>query len=243
MADHPKWDFWVPNIHVSEDEDGAISITQTLLDSHQDIRADQFELNVSNWCTVKNFFWTAQQAALISFLRDPEAVNCTEAYMADDLDFGESSGEEAEKRFALVHAIDDLTDLIREAQDKGVLTQPMRREVYIEWALLNGIDIPQQVQDSVKDTWLRLSRAPQESVGAGSPRVTEGHQKRRANNLQKILLAALVEGNLMDRDVKDLAKKFDKFLKVKVEEEGDDDLKVSAKTIRDRINDAKDLLR
>src|SRR5690242_12159759 len=105
MIDHPKWDFWVPDITVSEEEDGSRLIAETLLDSHDDIRADQFALKISDWCTVKNFFWTAQQAALISFFRDPETVSCTEEYIADDPDFGQflSSGEEAEQRWALVH--------------------------------------------------------------------------------------------------------------------------------------------
>jgi hypothetical protein len=74
MADHPAWDYFMYETL----PDGRKREFYRYHLEYNDIRADNYDLDLEEWCGMKHFYWTAQEAALISFDRDPNKVELSE---------------------------------------------------------------------------------------------------------------------------------------------------------------------
>jgi hypothetical protein len=81
MADHSAWDRFM---YETRPDGRQRELDRTCCDEN-DIRHARFDLNqfdAEDWCGPKHFFWSPQEAALISFYRDPSKV-----WLSDDKDF------------------------------------------------------------------------------------------------------------------------------------------------------------
>jgi hypothetical protein len=151
MADFPAWDYWAWD----DLPDGRRKIVDTtdwaLWES--DIRNNIYALDVKKWCGRKRFYWTPQEAALISFGRDPDKVERTEDdFVFHDDVFGPSSSDDDDdqkKSYELRQYIFDVHEAILHALEAGELPRRIPRERYIEWATDAGIDVPLSVVEAI----------------------------------------------------------------------------------------------
>lgn len=153
MADFPAWDYWaweqLPGGRQRPVETGNSFLSES------DIRNDIYDLDVKNWCRRKHFFWTAQEAALISFGRDPDKVERTkDDFVFHDEVYGPPDNDEDDSRQKdneLRQYITDVHEAILHAQETEVLKPRIPRERYIEWAEGEGIDVPRFVVEAVEE--------------------------------------------------------------------------------------------
>src|ERR1700733_594698 len=111
MGDHPYWDYW----RYEDIEDyGKFPIDHVKDLDVGDWRNKKYDLNTKKWC--KEFYWDAEQAAKISFDRDPEKLK-----NAEDVSWDEEEDEEFKKHLGLQNHILALRDLIIDAQSKKLL--------------------------------------------------------------------------------------------------------------------------
>jgi hypothetical protein len=131
MADHPKWDYWM---YEDLGEGRLLPIDHFHPISDDDIRNDKYRVDRKKWC--RKYFWKPDEAALISFIRDPEKITA-ELISFDEDDF------QREEHVALCKHMSALCDLIVSEQGKGRLDHGFfPPEKYVEWAKQVGVSIP-----------------------------------------------------------------------------------------------------
>jgi hypothetical protein len=249
MTDHPDWNYWT----LEWISDSKYRDVATYLLSDSDIRSDRYDLDVEKWCNTKHFFWTAQEAALISFFRDPDLVERTEEdFIFHDEVYGlrPDADEDAKKNIELRQYITDLYELILDAQEQKELPGRLLRDVYIEWAALVGVDIPQPVLQALKaveregqhETRPDDLRDGVVSVDADQSKKQKGIQKYE-NNLLKIILALLIKSNLIEKSTGAMSNTLAEILRTKAHDQGDEDLNLGDETIKKRLDDAHELLK
>jgi hypothetical protein len=109
-----------------------------------DIRKDKYELDHKKWCS--KALWTADEAALISFSRDPAKVLNDGSLLSTEDEFHP-------EHVQLCNHINDLALLIGEAQQNKLLTTPVfLAQRFVEWATQLGVDFPPCVRAQVEAT-------------------------------------------------------------------------------------------
>src|SRR5438067_3675198 len=132
MAEHPAWDYWMCD---DLGNDRIISIHEGKSLSEADIRNEEYDLDVEKWC--REWYWEADEAATISFGRDPDKVKNAD----DSLPIVEA--EDRAKHNELIGHIDTLEGLIMEAQEQKLLLSPFfPPAMYVEWSRRVGVSIP-----------------------------------------------------------------------------------------------------
>ena len=147
MADYPAWNYWAWEQLLDGRQRPVETSDGVLYES--DIRNDMYWLDVNRWCKRGHFFWTPQEAALISFGRDPDKVDRTEDDFIFHDDFLRTDDEDGQKNVELRQFITDVYEAIRHAQVTGELRPRIAREAYIEWAKDEGIDVPHFVVEAI----------------------------------------------------------------------------------------------
>lgn len=251
MADRPDWNYWMRE-WISDSTYRNVETSSAYL-TENDIRRDEYDLDVNKWCWKKHFFWTAQEAALISFFRDPDKVERTD----DDFIFHNNvygvrgdDDEDGKKNIELRQYITDLYELILDAQEKKELPRRLLRDVYIEWAELVGVDIPQPVLQALKavERESQHETRPDDlrdgvvSVDTDQSKKQKGNTKYE-NNLLKILLALLIKSDLIEKSTGAMSNTLAEILLTKAHDQGDDELKVGHETIKKRLDEAHELLK
>jgi hypothetical protein len=104
-----------------------------------------------------------------------------------------------------------------DAQNEKELPQRIRREVYVEWCNLAGVDLPLSISDCQKNFEARLSafehELDQESDALDSeiaipvPKRSPSQSARADNNNLRIFLAVLLESKLIDAPLEDLSRR------------------------------------
>jgi hypothetical protein len=249
MAEHPDWNYWCYE-HLPEGGYREVETSGGFL-GEEDIRFNGYNLDVENWCSGKHFYWTAQEAALISFFRDPDKVERTE----DDFIFHEEvmgprdDDEDSKKNIELRQYITDLYGLIMRAQETRELPQRrLRRDLYIEWAQLEGVDIPQPVLDALKAVEREGQHATRAEVISDdgtsdglkdqSSKKFESQQTRVANNLRKIIAAILIYTKQDKKDLAALSTALESILNERGLEMADRRMFLKASKIQERLAEA-----
>ncbi len=255
MADRTPWDYWLYE-DLGNGRYRGIHDSGCHLDE-SDIRSDEYDIDVDAWC--RCHFWDAQEAALISFFRDPAKVERTSddfvlhneirgSYGRDDAD--------NEKNIELRNQITDLYDLIRQAQRQEVLPIFFRPVMYVDWAKRMGVSIPEPVAHALNrvkienehlDAAAKSKQAYLAGKGVPAPDESEekltSQQSRAVNNLVKILLAVLLKSKLINWDVIKLSRALEEILDDLSVSQEDPKLSVSADTVKGRLLEARDLLK
>jgi hypothetical protein len=235
MADHPRWNYWIDeNLGdgrlLPVDDDGWLP--------KGDIRKDTYNLDTKKWC--RKHLWTAEQAALISFSRDPYKV-------LTDNDLIPWNDEHHEEHAALAKHINKLYRLITDAQEQRILPEIFRPGMYIEWAKHVGVDFPPYIEaelDAVERERSRNADSAQQSddvVSNNTERTSEkkgrSQQTRLENNLRKIILALLIKAGLTNEKPDALSRKLEDILLK------EDTPYPKAGTIEERLTEVLDLLK
>lgn len=151
MADFPRWDYWLYE-NLSNATYRDVPRSGAFL-GENDIRHEDYDLDPAEWCHGKHFYWTAQEAALISFYRDPDKVERTEDdFILHDEVMGPlgDDDDDGKRNIQLRKHITALYCLIRDAQKNRDLPRLIRREVYVEWCDLVGVDVPQAILNELQ---------------------------------------------------------------------------------------------
>jgi hypothetical protein len=221
-----------------------------------DIRNKRYDLDATAWCR-KHYFWNAEEAALISFGRDPDKVVSRDEYVPRD-----NEDEDFKKHLELLDHIEKRVLLIKHAQEKGGLPEFFPPAMYIEWGKRSGFYIPKFVHaglEKVEREREAMSQGKRPSIFPGiyldpvemseddseqdAKKKGPSQQKKYENNLTKILLALLIKSDLIKKDPGDLSKTLAEILATKAHEEGDERLAVKDDTIKLRLKDAHELLK
>jgi hypothetical protein len=141
MGDHPQWDYWRYE-HI--EDYGSFPIDHVKDLNVGDWRNKKYDLDTKIWC--KAFFWNADEAAFISFNRDPAKLKNAEKFVSWD----EEEDEEFKKHIGLKNQILALRNLIVDSQSKKILTDIFRPEMYIEWANHVGVSIPSKIPQELE---------------------------------------------------------------------------------------------
>jgi hypothetical protein len=264
MTKFPSWDFWKFMTIDVTDRGRNFQSTVSIYDwadlVRTDIRNKKFDLDCNKWC--RENFWEADEAAAISFGRDPGKIKqhlSEHGYLGAD----EDNEEECADHEKLVEAINERQRLIEEAQAKEMLTKDFFRPgMYIDWGKRLGFQVPPEVEK-----W--LSNVERERRGEGKisgrfagmfiendstaiddnpspdkvakPKKNLGSQQVRLdNNLRKIILALLKKTALDKANPKKLAGELEEILDELAVEHSDKGLQLSSETILERLNEARD---
>jgi hypothetical protein len=239
MAEHPAWDYWM---YETIQDQRVISIYEGKDLDKGDIRNKKYLLDQKTWC--RQYFWDAEQAAVISFGRDPDKVVSRDEFVPwdeEDEDFKEhiKLWDQMEKRYLL----------IKEAQEKGILQEIFPPAMYIEWGKHKGFYIPDFVVGELEV--VRHERSGRIKphkfftglyVDSDEGSENDSEQVSEKNHI-KIMLALLIESDLIKKGTGALSKKLAETLKTKAHDHGDDDLKLGDESIKERLDAAHDLLK
>jgi hypothetical protein len=146
--------------------------------------------------------------------------------------------EDGKKNIELRKYVTDLYDMIRDAQEKNDLPRLIRREVYIEWCELVGVDVPHSVlqqleafEEKQKAFELEISRTAEPAEPTNDDLPADGqhlpNKKRRAPqtrleaNQTKIILALLLKARLTKQDTVVLSRDLSVILKEKAKRKGE----------------------
>jgi hypothetical protein len=251
MSDQPHWDYW---LHEDLPNGRYRQIDRHL--GENDIRSEEYDLDLEKWCGRKHFFWTAQEAALISFFRDPDKVERTEEdFILHNGVMGPrgDDDEDGKRNIELREYITDLYDRIRDAQEKRELPQLLRRDLYIEWAELVKIDIPQSVLHALKAAERErappgpaLSKAAEDATSDSDDELDDkvaSQDSKFRNGARKVILALLLESGLINRTTTKLSQDLEDKLRDEAQKRADDEIVLGNQTIIKRLKEARDLLR
>ena len=140
----PHPDFWPdPDWWMSEyinDNTRIVSIYEGTDLDEADIRNKSYAVDIS-WHR-KNYFWNANDAALISFGRNPDKVVDRDKYVPSDDDLDE---QQFKKHNELWDAITERRLLIEDAQSKRVLPEIFPPAMYIDWGKRLGFRVQTQL--------------------------------------------------------------------------------------------------
>jgi hypothetical protein len=277
MTKFPSWDFWKFMIIDVNDRGRDFRSTVSIYDwadiVKTDIRNKNFDLDCNKWC--RENFWEADQAAAISFDRDPGKI---QQYLAEHgyLGADEENEEECAAHDELVDAIKARQRLIEEAQENKVLPPGsiFRPEMFVDWGKRVGFRVPPQVEEWLNNVERerrgegRLSTifpgkffenqdadgnkihlsAPVDEAESSQNKAEQkskrdvGPQKKELYNLTGVLLAALMETQLIDRDPETLKR----ILQTRVEKKKIKNIKgtpISDRTVSKWIDEAYVLYR
>jgi hypothetical protein len=283
MTKFPSWDFWKYMIIDVNDRGRDFRSTVSIYDwadiVKTDIRNKKFDLDCNKWC--RENFWEADQAAAISFDRDPGKIKkhlSEHGYLGAD----EDNEEECAAHDELVDAIQARQRLIEEAQENKVLPPGsiFRPEMFVDWGKRVGFRVPPEVEkwvnnvererrgegkiSSIRDTSGKVAGIFFENDDADgsefhlSAPVNEGElsenepkqKSRRAvgpgrkeeYNSTGVLLAILMESELIDREQDELTRN----LQTLIEKKQIRNIKgtpISEVTVSKRVDDAYVLYR
>lgn len=117
----PRHDYWM------YDEDGNF-IHRFALESYDGPNEEWIGSPEYEDAWTRQFFWSAEEAAALSFGRSPSADVFKNGY-PDEMDGSD--------QFATYYC--KLRDHIRDKQEAGELANPMPAKMYVDWALLKGL--------------------------------------------------------------------------------------------------------
>jgi hypothetical protein len=215
------------------DDPRIVSIYEGTDLDEADIRHKRFAVDIS-WHK-NNYFWNANQAAFITFGRDPDKVVKREDYVPSDDD-----EKDFRRHNDLWKQIDERRLLIEDAQRNGVLPEFFPPAMYIDWGKRLGFDIPRFV---VSD--LEIVNSERMAIDEANVRNTPlggAQQKRLENNVIKILGAVLIYAKLEKKEPAALSAGLEKVLSEKAIKLADKKLNLSVKTIEERLVEARELL-
>ena len=254
MAKYPSPDYWMHEIIEDAGADRRISIYEGKDLDSADIRNQKYDLDKRIWCREKEF-WDAEEAALISFGRDPDKVVKRDEYVPWDED-----DEDFKKHSELWDQIEKRRLLIKDAQEKEMLPDFFPPKTYVKWAERMGFFIPGFVTnelDAIQREREAIRQGKRPSIFPGiyldpvemseddSERVSEkkgrSQQKRFDNNLLKILAAVLIYAKLGNKPA-ELSKALADILENRALELANKRLLLGVSTIEERIEEALDLL-
>jgi hypothetical protein len=139
MDDHPQWDYWM---HENVGDGRLLEIDHFYPIPDDDIRNRKYDVNQKRWC--RRHFWSADEAALISFARDPDKI--PEGLISLDED-----DPALQEHTTLCKHMSALHDLIVCAQKEQRLEADFfAPDKYIEWANRIGISIPPHVAQELE---------------------------------------------------------------------------------------------
>lgn len=249
MSERPRWNFWL-----DEQLDDRLVVFNRP-DSQEDIRHESFDLDVVKWCD--EIFWSADEATLISFFRDPEKIK--KASTTSPL---LNMNDDYEEHNELLRHMIDLHDLIEDAQRREQLPGDFfPAAMYVKWAKRMHVDLPPSVLH-------QLDFVERERRGEVGPlNIFEAARfgrkarfdcppmerddkifkvsSRAETNSNKIILALLKTTDLFRVDVGTLSKRLSKLLEELADETGDNTLKIGTgpQTIASRLKAAHELLK
>ncbi len=197
-----------------------------------DIRNKHFAVDIT-WHR-NNYFWNANDASLISYGRNPDKVVDRDKYVPSDDDLDE---QQFKKHNELWDAITERRLLIEDAQSKGVLPDPFPPAMYIDWGKRLGFTIARFVVADLEtvDSERKAFDSKQDTK-AGS------QQKRFDNNLIKVLGAILVHTKLDKKEPAALSTALEGILFSRASELHNKKINLSARTIEERLVEARELL-
>jgi hypothetical protein len=246
MAELPSWDYWMYE-KISDDFDRFVSIYEGKDLDKKDIRNNDYVLDHKTWC--RKYFWNAKQAALISFVRDPNKVVARASWEGDDYD------EDFKRHSELWDQTERLLRLIEDSQEKGVLPKFFPPAMYVEWSTQMGFCFPSYIKAELENVerlrngkggveifgrYFDADELPESALGQ-APEKKLGQQKKETND-RKILLALLIESNLIKRSTTEISKRLSEVLNKKAHDEGDDDLRLGDEAISQRVREARGLI-
>jgi len=204
-----EWDFWMWGSD-RWGNDKWIDRDSSAL-SENDLRFEDYDLKTDNWCRREHYFWTAQEAALISFWRDPDKVERSEVDFLDSRELPFYAVDDDNNDITLQEEIEKVYDAIVKAQADGVLWQRMPRDQYLEWAVGEGISIPDHVLKSVDDFESEVCNyaaspvvaeipTPSDSEAKDLDRSEEPVNSQEKRNLLLIIYGLLIEGKWVGDD-------------------------------------------
>jgi hypothetical protein len=256
VGERPQWDYW---LYEDLGDHRKLTIYHEREFEEGDWRNKKYELDVKKWC--RKSFWTPDEATLISFFRDPEKLQ-----KAEDFVPWNEEDEEFQKHIELKKHLFDLHGLIKDSQEKKILPDFFRPEMYIDWAKRVGVsicaDIPRELERAERQRNYRgpppnifqrasgnwptddmLSDSEDaliESEDAPNRKLTS-QEARLKQNLIKILFAVLLESNLIKRDPVELSKKLADTLEKHKRKQRDGERPLGAQTIQIRLEEAHEL--
>jgi hypothetical protein len=258
MAKNAAWDSFMFE-DLAEGKQRAVDRSSL---EQNDIRNERFDLDyfdAEDWCGPRHFFWTPQEAALITFYRDPSKVELDEDndYVFDD-DFIGPIGDDEDGRAnqALRQRIENVHDAIRaaQAQDPRELPQRIRREVYVEWCGIVGIDFPPSVAQKLEyftnnldALEAKMNQQPDtpdpttDNTDTKKPKREPLAGPRAENNTLRILLAVLVVSKLVNHPKSELSRTLANWLETNKITQTNGNL-IDMEMIEGRVSAAQELL-
>lgn len=244
MNQFPAWNYW----RYDEDGNFRYDLDYKLFED-DDLRGPNYTLESEFWCS--QYFWDAEQAALISFDRDPRKVIFDQSSFPFDEDSCICDNDDSKADDQLRGHIESLADLIKKAQSENVLPPFFPPRMYLAWADRMGVDYPRYISDELNARERELAKqsddsSPLESATPPEKAIQSKHKnngpsRRLDNNLTKIILALLIEAKLTGRDLSTLAKALSDHLADEAHRHGDNTLTVEYKTIAVRLEEALEL--
>jgi hypothetical protein len=241
MADPPKWDYW---LYEDLGDGRYLSIYHDRSLPEGDVRNNKYDVDIKKWC--RKYLWNAEQAALISFIRDPDKVTAADLRPQDD-EFGDFK-----EHNELWNNMSKLCDLITDAQKKRILPDIFPPGMYIEWARHVGVDMPLAIRKELEIVERERryeaddSAEPSDDVAAVALKHAKkngaSQQKRFENGLTRTLLAVLIKSALIKTDTATLSKALADILDAKAQK-GDGKFSLGAATIKKRLDEAHDHLK
>ena len=228
MTDRPAWNYFM-----YDDAGNWRYNFEYIVFSEYDIQSAEYQADYELWS--EKFYWSAEEAAALSFTRDPKKID-----WRDGADEGDVESQE------LWQQILALKSLIESAQEKGVLPDFFMPEMYFEWADRSGVSYPPHFTElvakskDVRRTPTDLTNAPSDANGEIPKELQKitSQKRREENNMLKVILALIHEkpasqdATLAEKLALDLASLAD----------GDDHMKISSQTIFKRLSDARSLM-
>jgi hypothetical protein len=254
MSKYPAWNYWTFDTNT----DGrSNSIYDGVEIAQDDIRHEKYSLRTRKWCL--KHYWNAEQAAYISFGRDPDLFVGTKKFLSRD-----ENDPEFLEHIELCDSIKERQRLI-DGQDKRILPDFFTPAMFIEWASQVGFSIPDfvtrelafvererrgEVKPSVfpgiyfevDEKTLNDASASTKEADGGQKNTAEGPRQKEIKSLQKVILALLVHSRLDKKDQEQLSKTLSSFLEEKALERGDKQFSVGDTTIQTHLERALDLL-
>lgn len=205
--DVTTWDFWR-----RDSDENILEITS---DDPRDLSSSYYDVdNFDSWTKLDS--WTREQAAALTFGRDPNLIKWEDECPVEVWDDLEEFDQQRRTVF-LVFAMTELIFKIRTAQELNLLPPDISPRKYAAWLRFSGIPSPSAIWNlftpgagtlyKASDTF-ETCRAPD---GGRIRRASD--QRKIENNLRKIILALLLKNPGQERlDIPDLSKTIEKRL-------------------------------
>lgn len=239
----PNWDYWMWD-QLSDGRSLSIYHERTFDDG--DIRSNKFDTDHKKWC--REYFWNVEEAACLSFLRDPNKFKANNRWLVED-------EPDYEEHSQLLTHLSRLHERIEDAQKKNHLSPEFfSPAMYVAWAKRVGVDVPDCIR-------IELERVERERAPPGTTlarplddMVTDtddelpdekvsSQDSRFRNNARKVILALLLLSGQVSKDTVRLSKALKSELDDQAREKADGEISVGWQTIKKRLDEARDLLK